>query len=102
MRRWDARIASNHEERFCGDRWQWGYAIRRDWPDGKHGLDYLSVNHDAAQRRQRRLSQMRWHPFIKPVTVTVVAANRDLVRTHVTLVASPRRMQLKKHQNFNH
>lgn len=80
--RFDARAASRIEARSAEERWIWGYAVRQDFADGYHFLDYFTVNRVRAERRATLLRHLRWLPSIRPVAVTVVAANRDHVRDH--------------------
>ena len=77
-----ARAVSAREDRSLAEKWEWGYAVRVDWPDGTHGFAGWRADVDAALRQ---LNNRRDYWVKAPMTSpawTIVAANRDLVRHH--------------------
>lgn len=60
----------------------WGYAIRREWPDGTHDLFGFTPHAHLAQRRlDRDLGFWRSGP-VRPAAVYLVAANAADVGRH--------------------
>lgn len=85
-----ARAASAREERSLTEQWQWGYAVRADWPDGTHMLTAWEPDVDRALRKLRRQrAYWRGAPLVSPAW-NIVAANRDLVRHHEDQCRSPK------------
>ena len=64
------------------DAYAWGYALRREWPDGTHDLFGLTPTADTAQRRlDRDRGHWRNGP-VQPTAVYVGAANAADVKQH--------------------
>ncbi len=61
---------------------RWGYAIRRDWPDGTHDLFAFTPDKDTAERNLTR-DHTYWHSGpIRPAAVSIVAAHTTDVDHH--------------------
>ncbi|MFI7578327.1 hypothetical protein [Micromonospora sp. NPDC049497] len=64
------------------DAYTWGYALRREWPDGTHDLFGFTPEAGTAQRRLDR-DQGYWRSGpVRPMAVYVVAANAADVKQH--------------------
>lgn len=60
----------------------WGYAIRREWPDGAHDLFGFTVDADAAQHQLDR-DECYWRSGpVRPAAAYVVPANAGDVNRH--------------------
>ncbi|MEV6803002.1 hypothetical protein AB0M91_32360 [Micromonospora rifamycinica] len=60
----------------------WGYAIRREWPDGAHDLFGFTPRADVALRRlDRDRGYWRGGP-VRPTAVLLVTASADEVVAH--------------------
>ncbi|MEU9508574.1 hypothetical protein AB0D32_20130 [Micromonospora sp. NPDC048170] len=60
----------------------WGYAIRREWPDGAHDLFGFAADPETAQRwLDRDRAYWRGGP-VRPAAVYLVAANAADVDRH--------------------
>ncbi|MEU5725036.1 hypothetical protein ABZ783_24880 [Micromonospora sp. NPDC047738] len=69
-------------EGAMADEFIWGYALRREWPDGRHDLFGFTPNAATAQRRLDR-DERFWQPGpVRPVAVYIVPANAADVRQH--------------------
>jgi hypothetical protein len=91
-RRWLARLPAACTAAVAGaaagagdvtsTEYAWGYAVRRQWPDGAHDLFGFTPQADLAQRRlDRDRGYWRSGP-IRPTAVYLVAANAADVSRH--------------------
>ncbi|MFJ6200138.1 hypothetical protein [Micromonospora sp. NPDC092111] len=66
----------------ASDTFVWGYAIRREWPDGAHDLFGFTPRADVALRRlDRDRGYWRTGP-VRPTAVYLVAVNAADVAAH--------------------
>ena len=62
--------------------YSWGYAVRREWPDGHHDLFGFTPDTETAERRlDRDRSYWRGGP-VRPTAVYLVATNAVAVDRH--------------------
>ncbi|MFG3423245.1 hypothetical protein [Micromonospora sp. NPDC048063] len=64
------------------DAYAWGYAIRREWPDGTHDLFGFTPDADTAQRQLDRDGGYWRSGPVRPTAVYLVAANAADVNQH--------------------
>ena len=62
--------------------WDWGWAVRMDWPNGTHEIFGFTAQLPAAQRRLAR-SQAYWQRGpASPAAWTIVEVTRAMVQRH--------------------
>ncbi|NJC13035.1 hypothetical protein F4558_002861 [Micromonospora profundi] len=85
--RWSARLptapsAAAGVGDVASTEYAWGYAVRRQWPDGAHDLFGFTPRADLAQRRLDRDRDYWRSGPVRPTAVYLVAANAADVNRH--------------------
>ncbi|MEW2385586.1 hypothetical protein AB0873_26340 [Micromonospora sp. NPDC047707] len=86
---WPARLTTAHTGAAVTDaggvtseEFAWGYAIRREWPDGAHDLFGFTADAAIAQRRLDRDRGFWRSGPVRPAAVYLVPVNAAVVRRH--------------------
>ncbi|MFG2059402.1 hypothetical protein ACGFI9_35865 [Micromonospora sp. NPDC048930] len=67
---------------MTSEEFAWGYAIRREWPDGAHDLFGFTSNESEAERQLARDESYWSSGPVRPAAVYVVPANAADVNRH--------------------